>query len=524
MARYSPTTELLTTPPSSPVAHMSLNSPFLYNHNLEILLTSLPALQSSKEDIDAPTLHASILQSDFEAEKNVTGSVIRYPVHKSIIFSQGLAQSLTTAGLISRISEFDEGLDNVCTVAWLPEIERNAVQPSVRGKLQLLDLAAAEAILTHFRNTSTNIHTPQEAYYDSGLGELKNWVAHGMETRAHTVPRATRSLISSIFKDVSTSVRQLSKVSQLPVGTNGYSIRDAIIHPGNVDTLKTLTDAMRSFATESHQELKTSFDSAFCSWIWTRKLSWYRLVFNIDDVSYLASTNLSDKLLPATERQALILAGRMWAAGFRSVEATPTVSNKATEGIAHSTPAQNEIAEIVALAQNDGRSLSTPQEVLRLISPSYPSFFQDLRTQVAATHIPSLHAVAIKHVLASTSLLCTSIFTTALLHFSQIPFYTSFTTAAVGGVISMGYLQRKWDKEKVKFEKDVRELGRQAVVQAEKWGWELLRRELEEASKTNDHQEFLQGMTWDNAYLRRTIIRVNQAVEQGQAGLKQLED
>lgn len=88
----------------------------------------------------------------------------------------------------------------------------------------------------------------------------------------------------------------------------------------------------------------------------------------------------------------------------------------------------------------------------------------------------------------------------------------------------MGYLQRKWDKEKVKFEKDVRELGRQAVVQAEKWGWELLRRELEEASKTNDHQEFLQGMTWDNAYLRRTIIRVNQAVEQGQAGLKQLED
>lgn len=488
-------------------------------------------MQSSKEDIDAPALHAPILPSDFDAEKNtyqLTGTVIRYPVHKSIIFSKGLAQSLTTTGLISRICESDGGMDNVCTVAWLPEIERKAVQPSLRGKLQLLDLIAAEVALDHFRNASPKLSALPEAYSDSGLGELRNWAAYGTDTQAYTVPRATRSLISSIFRDVSTSMCQPSKLSpslasQLPTGTNGYSIRDAIIHPGNVDTLKNLTDAMRSFTTASHQELKTSLDSAFHSWIWTRKLSWYRLAFNVDDVSYLVSTNLSDKLLPATEREGLMLAGRMWAAGFRSVGEAPVLSDKATEGIAHPTPAESEIIEIVSSAQNDGRASSSPREALRPISsPSYPPFFQDFRTQVAATLIPSLHSAAIKYVLASTSLLCTSVLTTALLHFSQIPLYTSFTAATVGGVISMGYLQRKWDQEKAKFEKDVRELGRQAVAQAEKWGWGLLRKVLEEASKTEDHRGFLQGIAWDNTHLRRTITRANQAVEQGQAGLKQL--
>lgn len=450
---------------------------------------------------------------------------MRYPVHKSVVFSNGLGQLFTTAGLMSRLSETNKGLADVRSVVWLPGINRDTVEANVGGTLQLLDLLAAETALDHLRATPPNPDAFQKEFLASGFGELRSWISHGTEARPYTLPSATRSLISSILKPISSSLIH-SRVTAPPrLGVSADQVPST--NARNTDSVKSLTEAMKSFSTTSHQELKMSLDSAFASKLWNRKLAWYRIIFNLDNVGYLASVTLSDKVLHDTEREGWILAGRMWGAGFRNfaaVEETSTASSSTLKTVkGQTTAAEDDIARAIAAADSTSSSPPSQPEVAQPDTPFYPPFFPLARAQVGATLVPALHHAATTHVYTSASLLLTSFFTTALLYFSQLSLYTSFTASAAGAIISAGYLQRKWEREKSKFESEVREVARLAVVAAERWGWGVLRKGVEEAVRVNGRLGTQEVMLGEGGLGGGKTERMRKAVKQALEGLEVLE-
>ncbi|RPB19897.1 hypothetical protein L211DRAFT_842313 [Terfezia boudieri ATCC MYA-4762] len=528
LLRYSQTPIPLTISPNSPLATLWVPSPFLQSHNLEILLTSLPPSHPSEEDVYVPTLVAPIPASNYDLNQSPhrsTGMVMRYPVHKSIIFADGLGELFTTMGLISHLGMINEGLDNVQSVAWLPGIDKQVVQANMSHRLQLLDLEAVESAFDHFRSISPDTGAFQREYLASGLGELQNWVKSGTEARPHSLPGATRSLINSIMRPIASFFTHPPVAASFTMaGVNPQSPPSTVrTLPRNIDTIDSLTDAMRSFSTSSHQELKSSLDIAFASQMWNRGLAWYRLLLNLDDVAYLASYALSGRILPTTELEGWALAGRMWGAGFREFSECKSASaadyGLHTKAKVKPTASEEEIVRVIAAADSYTHFPSPTPTVPGPYKPVFPSFFHNARATVATALIPSLHSAATTHVLASASLLFTSFFTTTLLHLSEVPLYTSFTATAVGSILSMGYLQRKWEREKASFEHEVREVARQAVVSAERWGWGVLRNEIEKIAKV-EGEKGTDGS--EEGFDRNRAERVKKAVKQGLAVLEKL--
>ncbi|KAF8456402.1 hypothetical protein BGX38DRAFT_1087616 [Terfezia claveryi] len=495
--RYSQTHLPLIRSPNSPLATLWVPSPFLHSHNLEILLTSLPPSHPSEEDVYSP--HRS------------TGMVMRYPVHKSIIFADGLGELFTTMGLVSHLGMINEGLDNVQSVAWLPGVDKQVVQANMSDRLQLLDLEAAESAFDHFRSISPDTVAFQREYVASGLSELQNWIKSGTEARPHSLTGTTRSLINSIMRPIASLFTHPSVAASFTMTGVTLQCSPSFVRtlPRNIDTIDSLTDAMRSFSTSSHQELKSSLDTAFASQVWNRGLAWYRLPLNLDDVAYLASCALSGRILPNTEHEGWALAGRMWGAGFREF----------SECKIKPTPSEEEIVRVIAAADSHTHFPLPTSTVPGPHKPMFPSFFHNARATVATALIPSLHSAATIHVLASASLLFTSFFTTALLHLSEVPPYTSFTATAVGSILSMGYLQRKWEREKAAFEREVREVARQAVVNAERWGWGVLGNEIEKIANVEGEK----GTDWsEEEFGGNRAERVKKAVKQVLAILEEL--
>ena len=452
---------------------------------------------------------------------------MRYPVHKSIIFADGLGELFTTVGLVSRLGMINEGLDNVQCVAWLPGMDKQVVEANISGRLQLLDLEAAESAFDHLRSTPPDTVAFQREFLASGLDGLQNWVKSGSEARPHTLPGATRSLVTSIMRPIASSLTlpPVAMPSMIGVTPQPPTSTGPVVHtpPGNVDTIESLTHAMRSFSTTSHQELKSSLDNAFASHMWNRRLAWYRLFLNLDDVGYLASSALSGRILPNTEHEGWALAGRMWGAGFRGISESKSAST-ADHGLPTKTKigptaSEEEIARVIAVADSHPHFTLPAPIVSSPYKPVFPSFFLNAQATVATALIPPLHAAATAHVLASASLLFTSFFTTVLLHLSEVPLYTSFTATAAGGILSMGYLQRKWGREKAAFEHEVREVARQAVVDAERWGWGVLRNGVEKIAKVEGEKGSDGGEEGSGG---SKAERVKKVVKQGLAVLKEL--
>jgi len=485
-------------------------------------------MHPSEEDIYVPTLIAPVPAPNYDLNQSPhrsTGMVMRYPVHKSIIFADGLGELFMTAGLVSRMGVISEGLDNVRSVAWLPGIDTKVVGANMCSGLQLLDLEAAESAFDHLRSIPPDTEAFQQKYLDSGLSGLQDWVKSGTEAQPYALPGVTRSLITSIMTPIVSSLTQRPVTAMTGLTPQPSTPTDPVQRPdarlGNIDTVQSLTDAMRSFSTTSHQELKSSLDKAFASQMWNR-LAWYRLVFNLDDVGYLASSALSDRILPNTELEGWALAGRMWGAGFREFSQsknTPVPADLClhTGEKVRPTASEEEIARVIATADSHSHFPSPTLIVSDPYKPAFPPFFPNARAKVVTALIPPLHSAATTHVLASASLLFTSFFATALLYLSEVPLYTSFTATAAGGALSMSYLQRKWGREKAAFEREVREVARQAVVNAERWGWGVLRNTMEVnvrvGGATDGGEEKFDGDKTE---------RLKKVVKQGLAGLEEL--
>ncbi|KAI5786495.1 hypothetical protein DFH27DRAFT_505198 [Peziza echinospora] len=516
LLRYAATPSPITAGPNSPISVLSLPSPFLLANNVEILLSRLPAASSAAGEAYVPTLVAPLPSPGQgtlpKAPSRSTGMVMRYPVHKTILFSDGLEDLLTTTALRAKLAEAGDA-DQKCilSVACLPGVDHRQVRAQLSDRIALLDLDTAERA-----SNESSRELPAE------FRDVREWLAGSTVTPAMTpieLNQATKTLVSSIF--ASASAKLVSK-SQDPSDLQSELLEEtASISndlPANSDNVKTLTTGIQNLAKNAHNELHNSLDQAFSSRFWTKDLAWYRLYFNHENIPYFSSMAIQNHFVPETEKAGWAFAGRMWGAGFRNFSGKLVEDSSSTPVEDMPTPAQIEISKVIAAADSVITDKNAPGITAVLADrPFLPPYIPNGLQHVMTVLIPRLHSSAIRHVLRSASLGFSSALTTVLLYLSDISFYTSFSVTALGSVISMGYLQNRWAKEKRRFEGDVREVGRKSIVDMEKWGWDVLRASIEQTAVANRNSA---------AILRpaeQRIQKATRAIEDGLQSLKELE-
>ncbi|KAF8536689.1 hypothetical protein BDD12DRAFT_807595 [Trichophaea hybrida] len=249
-----------------------------------------------------------------------------------------------------------------------------------------------------------------------GIEDVRSWLLAGTTT-SNTLKPAIKSLLHDIFTSASHELSTSTTSTTTPT-----RIEDG-------DTPETLASAIITWSHTAHLELKTSAESQ--EW---RKLEWWKLLWRVDDVGNVSQHIVTSTFLTQSEEDVAFLAGRLFSAGY-----------------------------------NNPNSLELELQLDR------PMYIQEKRNEIMTTLIPNLQATAQKYLFSSLSTSALSAASSALLYLSDVPLYSALTMAAVGTVGSVRWLQSRWMREKRGFQETVRERGREAIVDSERWAWSKLK-------------------------------------------------
>jgi hypothetical protein len=106
---------------------------------------------------------------------------------------------------------------------------------------------------------------------------------------------------------------------------------------------------------------------------------------------------------------------------------------------------------------------------------SYPTHLFTKTENVISNMISDLQTSANRLLMGSLSFSVTLAAASGLLYLSNIPVYSSSSLAALGLVLSMRWLQTRWGWERQRFQQAVKEQGRIAIVESERWAWQRLK-------------------------------------------------
>lgn len=245
-----------------------------------------------------------------------------------------------------------------------------------------------------------------------GVEDVKEWLLAGT-TASGTLRPATKSLLLDV---VASASEELSAAALNPKS----------IEAG--DTPETLARAISAWSRAAHTELNAVAESH--EW---HKLDWWKLPWRVDDVGHISRHVMATSFLTHSEKEAAFLAGRLLGAGYN-----------------------NPTSEL-------GLELERP------------AWIPEQRNQIITTLIPSLQSEAQKCFFSSFSTSGLSAAFSALLYLSDVPLYSALTVAVAGTVGSIRWLQSRWMREGRAFQDAVKEKGRIAIVESERWAWERLK-------------------------------------------------
>jgi hypothetical protein len=382
---------------------------------LSILTAPVEVLKTSNiEIVIAAEIGRNPLVLTFLASNTPGARAIEYPVHRTVFYAGSGKEGIRT--LVETASAFPTKLEQVLRLISLPGGEGNDVGfPSLR----IVDLNAGE----------------------TGLQWLKEWLLSG------TVPekgRVLKPVVESLLRDVVwDAVKEVDdKDSVQPPSSPVYSSRG--------DSADTLARAIAAWSKAAHKELHDSLQTMFSGKEWAM-IEWWKLLWRVDDVGTVGKSIINKGFLRQSDDGVTFLTGRMFGAGY-----SPPLP----------------FAEDGQVLRNISEGRIDPHgawwTVLR------PSYIGQQREDIIRNLVPSLQSSANKYLLAAFSCSGISWVFSVLLYMSEVSLYSASTAAAVGTVMSLRWLQKKWIKERKKFEETVREKGREAIVGCERWSWEKM--------------------------------------------------
>ncbi|XXH00507.1 hypothetical protein Hte_006853 [Hypoxylon texense] len=412
---------------------INVSSATLNGHNLELLLMETNPFLSAQEVGALEGFEDSVLVPTVEIPTSSTGrhTPITTPVHKALLVTNGILGAASVVSMPTLESK------NVVTAAVnLPEYKPTETSPLL--PFTPIDVGTASIGLGLVRKDLKNAIEFEHLWFQSSMPKLVEWLkADIMASQEGATKQPVKELIASLLRNTYGAIES-EKARQL-----GSSLPSTTTAPTSLGTLQSNLD---DWAESAHTELQEQLDLAFSSRRW-RKLGWWKLFWRVDDVGMLTNDIISQRFLPASERSAIFLAGRMKEAGV-------------TLGPFPNPPSTTDENGGTRPTEPDTKTSSPPE-----VSSPWPVNIPSTRRYLQAETIPALQALAQK---LTVQTLGTSGLTTALgalVYASTLTttLYEAGAVAALGIIWSLRRMQKQWETARAFWEGEVREEGRKAV-------------------------------------------------------------
>jgi hypothetical protein len=476
-------------PPSPLYKVLAIPSRVLRSHNLEILVSTLnvnvpeaaPAsTETSKESVLVPKLQAPAARA----------LPVPFPVHKTLIFGEGLDSAIAYGRFTSDASE--DLSDAVKLAIELPP-PSSEKELAVQSESAAINTQVGTEALATFRESIQNSIAYERGWYRSGLPSISSWLTHDLEPSIPIKP-ALKTLVSSVVDEVETNItnEDTSRVHKLAA------------LPTSQATSASIVRHLETWAEKSHTELRDELDDAFSTRNW-QKLAWWKLLWRVDDVTMISSEILERRWLVSAEKSSIYLAGRMNQAGFPDEAQAP---------IANSIP-EVTTQETAPTASNPRMDVST--EVRK--SLPWPEHIAAARTELINDTVPPLQALAQRLILQTFSTTSISSAASALL-WVTVSSFSVFEAAAVGVLgltVSLRRMQKLWEGSRESWESTVREEGRRTLKGTEEAVRLIIRRKEREDLGLSAVED---GGVKDRRKAREAVAKVREALEKMETGTK----
>lgn len=440
--RYGDPTDAQT--PNPLYKTLAIPSRVLRNNNLEVLVSTLnthipqttPATVDSSEDSTlVPKLQST-------SGRNLP---VPFAVHKTLVVGDGL-ESAVAFGRFTSVNV--EGLPAAVKLAVdLPPPPHDAKTNAEAQSLPINIDTGARAVAT-FRQSIQNSVAYERGWFESGLPALSHWLTQDLHPTQPLKP-VLSSLITTIADSTEATV----------TAEDAFRLATSTALPSTAAITASITAHLDSWAENSHTELRDDLDEAFMSRNWS-KLSWWKLLWRVDDISMITSEILERKWLTSAEKSSVYLAGRMNQAGFADDVPTPTIANQIPEITTEETAptAENPRLDVVTRAEEDADKKGVWYEHIPLA-----------RTDLITDTIPPLQALAQRLLLQTFSTTSLSSAASAILYVAMpsLSLFEASAIAALGLTISLRRMQKMWEGARESWQGTIREEGRRTLKDVE---------------------------------------------------------
>lgn len=457
------------------IKELNISSPTLNGHQLEILVLDGEVLGATGESVE--DIADRMLTPIIDIPVSTTGrySPITTPVHKTLVVGDGIYGGAT---LLKLPVELNRG--QIASTVDLPGFlyEEDPTLP-----IQPMDLRLGGAALGIFRQSVERAMDYEEHWTASNLPLIQQWLKSG-SAPTEGMKEPTKALVTSILEGAEYRISR-QEAQHLA------SILSSKLQGGIVEQLQA---DLTKWSENAHSELRDGLDAAFNGPHW-KALSWWKLFWRVDDVSAITSDMVNSRFLQNSEDELIYLSGKLQQAGVFSaipfntpIEAANQATNiKDTHGGASwayiETPKQapnlvqaaaaedltlRKAGEVVA-ATPTAAPLEGAVAVPAIKASPWPLHIAVTRRGLSTTTIPKLQALAQRLVAqtVATSFAATSF--SALIYATNLSvgLYEAGAVAALGTVLSMGRMQKRWEGARKWWEGEAREEGRRALVSSE---------------------------------------------------------
>ena len=389
-------------------------------------------------------------------------SVVRYPVHKAIVFGDGFTNPSAYSAITAAGKPECEMLKGAINTRWIDTLEHES-----NAMVVPVNIDHAEAAITTFRESLDNSVSYEHTWFSSGLPNLSAWLLHGLDTQPDSIKPSIPNLVSSLLS--ATELRILvSETEHLQKLAS-----TAISPPIRTELSRLIT----SWSEKAHTELRDQLSLAFSSPSW-HKLAWWKLPLRVDDVDMISTDVLQRSWLTSAEKELIWLVGRIEQAGLLAREpSAPTLPRPTSRNPTDQAQVQVQGAGLTGLIDpastnstfhisDLGISHSQPQP--EGLTP-YPQSITIARTALSRDTVPPLQSLAQKLVLQflSTTFLTSTLSALLYISISTTSLYEAGAIAALGAVYSARRLQKRWESARGVWMEVVKEEGRRVLRDVE---------------------------------------------------------
>ena len=426
----------------------SIPSSTLHTHKLEILIHTIrPSPQISEE------YAAGLLVPGLDITSSASGrfSTVTYPVHKALIYEEGLSSFATFATMEYQTMQYQTSqmLKGAIDWSWNTVQQRNNKEQLVLP----INLALAETAIETLRKSLNSSLEYEHMWFDAGMPTLSTWLVEGTEVDGESIKSNVKRLIQTLCESGSRKI-------QVEAATKLQEEKDAVIP---FTTQNIINQGITIWAENAHTELRDRLDSAFASKGW-RKTKWWKLFWRVDDVGYVATDILQRAWLVDAEKEFIWICGRIHQSGLLgppNLRPIPVKDPDDDEQKLGGRPPAPSLADLVP----PGSSFNEQQP----IQHPWPQDISRARSTLTSLTIPPLQALSQTLLLQtlSTNVLASSFAALIYVSISTTSLYESGAVVATGLVYSLRRLQKRWEAARQGWEAQAREEGRRVLRSAE---------------------------------------------------------